>query len=126
MNRQRRENHEGATTRRRCRPLTVHTRRFPFGSYRAITLFPFIFYKGAPITPREVRHETIHLYQQLCLLVVPFYVLYLLFWLLGLLRHRNHDRAYRAIPFERSAYRLESRKHLPWSTMAFDWLRCLF
>ncbi len=105
--------------------LLVHTRHFPFGSYHAITLFPFIFYKGH-LSARDLRHERIHLWQQFCLLVVPFYVLYLLFWLLGLLRHRNHDRAYRAIPFERSAYRLESRKHLPWSTMAFDWLRCLF
>lgn len=37
----------------------------------------------------------------------------------------NGQRAYRAIPFERSAYRLEGRKNLRPLTMAFDWLRCL-
>lgn len=106
------------------RPILIHTRHFPPRNYSAITLAPFVFYNGDALSERTLRHETIHLYQQLFLLVVPFYVLYLLFWLLGLLRWRNHDRAYRAIPFERSAYRLEDQPGLRWSTMAFDWLRC--
>lgn len=84
-----------------------------------------MFYNVDTLDERTLRHETIHLYQQLFLLVIPFYLLYLLFWLIGLLRYRSHDRAYRAIPFERSAYRLESRTDLRWSTKAFDWLRCL-
>ena len=105
------------------RPLLIHTRHFPVRGYRAITLFPFVFYKGGPLTDSELRHETIHLWQQLALLVVHFYLLYLLFWLFTLLRHRNWDRAYRAIPFERSAYRLESVAKLRRRTMAFDWLR---
>ena len=107
------------------KPLLIHTRHFPPRGYSAITLAPFVFYNVDTLPERTLRHETIHLYQQLFLLVVPFYVLYILFWLLGLLRYRNHGRAYRAIPFERSAYRLESRRDLRWSTMAFDWLRCL-
>lgn len=107
------------------KPIFVHNRLVPFGDYRAVTLFPFVFYKGKPLTERERRHETIHLWQQLTLLIVPFYLLYFLFWLVALFRHRNWHRAYRAIPFERSAYRLESRIDLRWSTMAFDWLHCL-
>ena len=107
------------------KPLLVHTRRFPPRGYSAITLFPFVFYNGDTLPERTLRHETVHLYQQLSLLVVPFYVLYLLFWLVGLLRYRNHDLAYRNIPFERSAYRLETRTGLRRAAMAFDWLRCL-
>ena len=107
------------------KPLLIHTRHFPPRGYSAITLFPFVFHNEPRMTERELRHETIHLWQQLFLLVVPFYILYLLFWLYGLLRYRNHDLAYHSIPFERSAYRLESRKDLRWSTMAFDWLRRL-
>lgn len=106
-------------------PLLIYTRHFPPRGYNAITLFPFVFHNEPRMTECELRHETIHLWQQLMLIVVLFYVLYLLFWLLGLLRYRNHYRAYRSIPFERSAYRLESRRDLRWSTMAFDWLRCL-
>ena len=106
------------------RPLLIHTRHFPPRGYSAITLFPVVFYSEDTVSARTLRHETVHFYQQIFLLVVPFYVLYLLFWIVGLLRYRNHDRAYRAIPFERSAYRLESRTDLRWSTKAFDWLRC--
>ena len=104
--------------------LLVHTRHFPFGSYHAITLFPFIFYKGR-LSARDLRHERIHLWQQAALLVVPFYLLYVAFWLAALLRHRNAHRAYRSIPFERSAYRLEASPALSRRRMAFDWLRCL-
>ena len=107
------------------KPLLIHTRHFPFGDYRAITLFPFVFYKGEPLSEQDVRHETIHLWQQLALLIVPFYLLYFLFWLLALTRYRNAYRAYRANPFERSAYQLESRPNLSRRTMSFHWLRCL-
>ena len=84
-----------------------------------------VFYRDGRLTPREVRHETVHLWQQAMLLVVPFYVLYLLFWVAGLLRYRDANRAYREIPFERSAYRLEQREELTWKAMAFGWVRCL-
>ena len=109
---------------KQMKPLLIHTRHFPFGDYRAITLFPFVFYKGEPLTDRELHHETIHLWQQLALLVVPFYLLYLFFWLFALIRHRNFYCAYRAIPFERSAYRLETSTNISPITMAFNWLRC--
>ena len=81
--------------------------------------------KGEPMTDRDVRHETVHFYQQLALLILPFYLLYLLFWLLALVRYRNWVQAYRAIPFERSAYRLESVRDKSPLAQAFDWLRCL-
>lgn len=104
----------------------IHTRRFPPRDFHAITLFPFIFYNGGRMTERDIRHETVHLWQQATLLVVPFYVLYLLFWIVGLLRYRDRKRAYREIPFERSAYRLEGQLGLKRSTMAFDWTKHLF
>ncbi len=103
----------------------IHTRRFPARRFHAVTLFPFVLYKGEPLTEREVRHETVHLWQQAVLLVVPFYVLYLFFWAVNLVRFRNAGRAYREIPFERSAYRLEAKEGLAWMTMAFDWLKTL-
>ena len=103
-------------------PILIHTRSFPFGDYRAITLFPFVLYKGEPLTPTEVRHETVHLWQQAALLVLPFYLLYLVFWIIGMARHRNSFRAYRDIPFERSAYDLESHTSASRSSMAFGWM----
>ncbi|MEE1208129.1 MAG: hypothetical protein UHP27_08180 [Muribaculaceae bacterium] len=51
-----------------------------------------------------INHERIHDAQQRELLWVPFYVIYVLEWLMWMVRYRNWDRAYRAISFEREAY----------------------
>ena len=52
--------------------LLVNTRRFPPRRFHAITLFPFVFYNGERLNEREVRHETVHLWQQAALLLVGF------------------------------------------------------
>jgi len=106
-------------------PLLIHTRRFPPRAYHAITLFPFVFYNGERLDEREVRHETVHLWQQAALLLVGFYLLYLLFWIWFLLRYRDFDKAYRSIPFERSAYLLEADKGVRPLVQAFHWMKCL-
>lgn len=100
----------------------IHTRRLPPRAYHAITIFPFVFYNGEPLRAQELRHETVHLWQQLVLLILPFYLLYLLFWLYGLIKFRNHDRAYMSIPFERSAYELESEIKLSPRRCMFHWI----
>lgn len=105
--------------------LLVNTRRFPPRRFHAITLFPFVFYNGQPLNGREVRHETVHLWQQAALLLVGFYVLYFVFWLIGLLRYRNSDRAYREIPFERSAYILESELNVSPVRQSYHWITCI-
>lgn len=105
--------------------LLVNTRRFPPRRFHAITLFPFVFYNGQPLNGREVRHETVHLWQQAALLLVGFYVLYFVFWLIGLLRYRNSDRAYREIPFERSAYILESKSDVNPIRQSYHWITCI-
>jgi len=106
------------------KPTLIHTRNFPPSPYLAITIFPFVFYNDT-LSESDIRHETVHLWQQAGLLVIPFYLLYLLFWMVNLLRYRDTNRAYREIPFERSAYRLDKTKHLRRSTMAFDWISCI-
>ncbi len=105
--------------------MLVNTRRFPPRRFHAITLFPFVFYNGQPLNGREVRHETVHLWQQAALLLVGFYVLYFVFWLIGLLRYRNSDRAYREIPFERSAYILESESDVSLARQSYHWITCI-
>ena len=68
---------------------------------RAITLWPFIFYKGS-LTSDIVQHEMIHLRQQKELLVIGFYVLYLLEWFVKLFIFGKY--AYWHISFEEEAY----------------------
>ena len=84
----------------------IRQRLIPFGRYGAINLCGLLFVKpGMALTPEIINHERIHSAQQRELLYLPFFILYLLEWLLRLLTNglRPHA-AYRALSFEREAY----------------------
>ncbi len=55
------------------------------------------------------RHEKIHYIQQLEMLFLGQWLLYGLFWLVGLVRYRDGAVAYRENPFEREAYSNEKK-----------------
>jgi hypothetical protein len=76
----------------------------------AITLWPFIIFKLKSNATDDIllNHEKIHLKQQIELGVIPFYLIYLLEYLFGLIKHRSHDKAYRSISFEQEAYQNDS------------------
>ena len=80
--------------------------RVPFLPAAGMALFPFILVKSQKLKLNKavINHENIHLRQQLELLLLPFYTLYLLNYLLNLVYYRHHDKAYRNIVFEREAY----------------------
>jgi hypothetical protein len=54
-----------------------------------------------------LRHELIHLEQMDRSGVARFYLIYLRDYVVSLRRLRNHDTAYRNIPFEKEAYERE-------------------
>ena len=51
-----------------------------------------------------INHERIHLRQQLELLIIPFYIMYVVEFLIRLLQYRTWKKAYRNISFERECY----------------------
>lgn len=75
-----------------------------FGKARAITLFPFVLVEAKNMSEKIINHEKIHLRQQIELLLVPFYLLYLLEFAIHFCKCKDFDRAYRSISFEREAY----------------------
>ena len=79
--------------------------------YNGITMFPFIFLNDERLKQdkRLINHEAIHLKQQLELLIIPFYIFYGTEFLIRLLKHRNWQKAYRNISFEREAYANEAQ-----------------
>ena len=79
-------------------------------SVNAIALFPVVFVRNSKLKEdkRLIIHEKIHHKQQLELLVIPFYVIYVLEYFVLRLRRNNHDEAYRKISFEREAYKHDS------------------
>jgi hypothetical protein len=87
--------------------LIIHV---PFLPATGMALFPFILVKDVRVKKDKqiINHEQIHLRQQLELLIVPFYMLYLLNYLINLIVYRNHHLAYLNIVFEREAYRKDA------------------
>ena len=78
-----------------------------FMDIAGIALFPFVILKdsykrleSSARTQRIIRHESIHIKQQLELLVLPFYVWYFVEWFIRLF---GKGSAYRNISFEREA-----------------------
>ena len=69
----------------------------------AISLSGLVFCRGYA-SDKLRRHETIHFQQQLELLIIPFYILYLVYFLLAYKKYGSGNAAYHAIPFEKEAY----------------------
>lgn len=92
-----------------------------FGFAAGITLYPFVLISPrVPLRKSLVVHERIHLKQQQEMLVLPFYLLYLVEYLLGLVKGKSHYQAYRSISFEREAFQHQHyssylRKRKTWS-----------
>ena len=91
-----------------------------FIKIKAITLFPFVFIRGKG-DDILINHERIHLAQQKEMLLLPFYILYVFFYLKNILKYRDSALAYRGIPFEKEAFEndrdqvyLLNRKRFAW------------
>jgi hypothetical protein len=69
------------------------------------------------------RHEATHFQQQLEMLFVGQWLLYLAFWLWGLIKYRDGKKAYRESPFEREAYRNETDQEYLSSRPRYNWVR---
>lgn len=102
----------------------IRNRILPFGKkYYALNLFGILFAKG-PCGAITINHERIHTAQMKELLFIPFYIFYILEWLIRLLQYRNSFTAYRNISFEREAYANESNpdyisKRKPYSFLRY-------
>lgn len=82
----------------------IKNKILPIGkNFFAINLCGIIFAKGE-CSARTLNHERIHTRQILELLVIPFYLFYIIEWLVRLVGYRNFMQAYRNISFEREAY----------------------
>lgn len=77
---------------------------------RGMALFPFVLV-GTENDKRDkvlINHEKIHLYQQLEMFVIPFYVVYLGHYFIQRINYKKHHPAYMNIVFEREAYQNET------------------
>jgi len=94
---------------------------------QAMALYPFMLFKNSKLEldSRLIRHEQIHFKQQLELLIVFFYILYLLNYLINLVRFRNHDKAYFQICFEKEAYQNDHDLEYMKNRKLFSWIKMI-
>jgi len=80
---------------------------FNFAS--AMALFPFILLQKASLRENHemMNHERIHLRQQLELMILFFYLIYLTEYSFGRIKGQTHYQAYKNISFEKEAYENE-------------------
>lgn len=135
----------------------IYNNIIPFKGFKAMTVWPLLFIRNGAkdrFDETDECHEKIHGQQQeellfagaliaavlfvvgcgwwsLLSLPLAFY-LYGLFYLIGLLRYRNHKKAYRNNPFEveaflyeRDAEYLSQRKHFAWCKYIFKHLKTI-
>lgn len=110
------------------KPIVVYNKILPFKGFAAITLFPFIFVREEyePAEWRTINHESIHLRQQLEMLIIPFFLWYVIEWIVRLIQYKDVKEAYRNISFEREAYDNEwDVEYLDFDRNAFDFLKYL-
>lgn len=82
----------------------------PWLHVNGMAIFPFILISSKALRQNNtlINHELIHIRQQIELLILPFYILYLLNYLINLLIFKQHYKAYENIVFEREAYKNHS------------------
>ncbi|MEE1063318.1 MAG: hypothetical protein UH071_06575 [Paludibacteraceae bacterium] len=85
--------------------LIIKNSILPTKGFAAINLFTLLFVrKEATVNTVLINHESIHSAQMKEMLFIPFYLWYVIEWLVWLVKFRNSHLAYRRISFEREAY----------------------
>ena len=105
--------------------MFIYTNLLP-GSIAAIALWPFVLirpeYRG---NATMHQHERIHLRQQIEMLVIPFYLWYLIEYLVKLIRYGDHFSAYVSISFEVEAYKWQRWLNYLEFRRPYFWIRYL-
>lgn len=85
------------------KPCIIKTRFAP--KRYCINILGLLFARDTSwIDDKIVNHELIHTAQMQELLYLPFYLIYIIEWIVRLIQYKNRELAYRNISFEREAY----------------------
>ena len=87
----------------------IRNKIIPFQGYKAINLFGILFTRSkAVLSDVFINHEAIHSAQMKELLWIPFYIWYIIEYIIRLFCYKfDTDKAYRQIWFEQEAYKYE-------------------
>lgn len=104
--------------------IVIYNKIIPFPGYSTINLFGILFTRSSkkPLPQQTITHETIHTKQQIELLFVGFYILYLIFWIFNLFKYKKSHLAYYMIPFEQEAYNHQNDPNYPKNRKLYSWI----
>lgn len=91
--------------------------------FAAQSIFIFIVLRDKELadSARLINHEKIHFKQQLELLFVGQWILYVVFYFRNLIKYKDHHKAYMLIPFEKEAYANDRNMNYLKNRRAFAW-----
>ncbi len=109
-------------------PILINFLSFNDKKIAAMAFWPFIFYRHLGYKNFSVleNHEKIHHKQQLELLILPFHLLYLTHFIVGLIIFKNFKKAYFNVVFEKEAYQNEQNLCYLQNRKSYQWLRYVF
>ena len=87
--------------------------------------FAFWVWCRGEMSDRTKRHEPIHYLQQRELLRVVQWILYGLFYVIGLVKYRDGQTAYYENPFEREAYANDENRNYLKERKPYAWINYL-
>lgn len=105
-------------------PYKIYTKRRIFNYYTGLSFFIFVWIsRHERDEVRLMRHETIHFWQQVEMLFVAHWFLYLLFYIVARAKGHCHWIAYRYNPFELEAFDNDPNEKYLTSRKPFAWIR---
>lgn len=95
--------------------MIIRSKIIPIKGFAAMAIFPFIFVRGdKKLSTKTLNHEWIHFSQQKELLIIPFYLIYFIFWLIY---------GYKEMPFEKEAYKNSSDENYLKNRKLYSWIK---
>ena len=86
----------------------------------AITLGPVVL-SGGEMSKETKNHETIHWQQYIETGIIGFLILYLIYWIIGLIKYKSGSIAYHRIPFEQEAYENQENSYYFIVRKRYNW-----
>ena len=86
--------------------IVIRNNIIPFKGYKCVNICGILFArKNAILDVYVINHEKIHTKEIIETFIIGFYILYCIFYIVNIIKYKNHEEAYRNIPFEREAYK---------------------
>lgn len=102
----------------------IYNKWIPFKGFKAINIFGFLFArKGCVIDERCLNHERIHTEQMKEMLYIPFYLWYVIEWIVKLFIYGKNS--YRHISFEKEAFENDDNLDYIKERLIFCWWKYL-